>query len=61
MRRSCAAEALDVGLDGGAVDLGAVAARGELGDDDPVGLAAVADLDRARRPARSASGRPRRA
>ena len=39
------AQALDGDLDGAAVDVGAVAARRELGDDDPVGLAAVADLD----------------
>ena len=43
-----AAQPLDGGLDGVPVDLGAVAAGAELGDDDPVGLAAVADLDGAR-------------
>ena len=48
IRRSWRAQALDVDLDGAAVDVRAIAARGELGDDDPVGLSAVADLDRAR-------------
>ena len=41
-------QALDGGLDGVAVDVRAVAAGSELGDDDAVGLAAMADLDRAR-------------
>ena len=43
-----AAQALDLDLDGAAVHVRPVAARGELGDDDPVGLAAVAHLDGAR-------------